>query len=458
MLKRIRRWRHRRAIKNAALKSLELREFMYLDEVSVTSLLSSRLGAIPSEFTDTLTDSTRAELNSSVNANAAVIKSSIGSKYEATRTQNSQVLRKASIQATFKDLLEIERESLALGPVQDRGPILTAKELNDFATDNLNRNSPGIVNEDLLKRGRLIEVEIELQADPIFRVSTIISTFSNIVADSEQLSAHVDPDSLRKATELNIFIDKLMAGLVPIKCRMVDYDAVQIDQQEFLMDRRVIEQIPHPHRPQSIPLYLVGVTEQSLFWKDIRRVLFSRARVKALCRLNYVGPRNSWSPVRLVDVLDEVAPELAEQVNSLTLVLNREMADRKKAEDQISQPGVAILLSYAEQVARQFKLTLDIDDRAQLESLAVENSRLVSELPASRPAFEPIHEYLRGRYGIDIDPATAARLRSIARKEADSIDGKSPEAWHSQSTNTEDDLDISKQERFIDAEIIAIYW
>jgi hypothetical protein len=45
-----RQWRRRWAAKNE--KGM-LREFVYLDEVSVYSLIASRLGPIAAEFTDT---------------------------------------------------------------------------------------------------------------------------------------------------------------------------------------------------------------------------------------------------------------------------------------------------------------------------------------------------------------------------------------------------------------------
>jgi hypothetical protein len=52
MFEQFKAWRQRRRAAPAERKQNALREFVYLDDVSVTSLLSSRLGAIPSEFTD----------------------------------------------------------------------------------------------------------------------------------------------------------------------------------------------------------------------------------------------------------------------------------------------------------------------------------------------------------------------------------------------------------------------
>src|SRR5436190_1821131 len=111
---------------------MELREFVYLDEVSVTSLLSSRLGKVPSEFSD---------------------------------------------------------------------------------SD--------------LRRGRLVEVEVELQADPVFRISAIASAFSELIEGKKRLFAGVDLDAFENVEEINDLLQKLMAGLIPLKCRVTDYVIIE---------------------------------------------------------------------------------------------------------------------------------------------------------------------------------------------------------------------------------------
>ena len=39
-------------------------------------------------------------------------------------------------------------------------------------------------------------------------------------------------------------------------------------------------------RIQPVPLHVVGVSEEALFWKDIKRVLFSRAEFFVMCRVS----------------------------------------------------------------------------------------------------------------------------------------------------------------------------
>ena len=66
-----RQWRRKRASKG---QKTPLREFVYLDEVSVYSLNASRLGSIAAEFTETQTVSLRDEIGSSLGASLGAAK------------------------------------------------------------------------------------------------------------------------------------------------------------------------------------------------------------------------------------------------------------------------------------------------------------------------------------------------------------------------------------------------
>jgi hypothetical protein len=59
---------------------------------------------------------------------------------------------------------------------------------------------------------------------------------------------------------------------------------------------------------------VVALAEAPLFWKDIRRVLFSGSRYSLLCRIGRDGLHDDWTPVKLVDVVRGFAPEVADQM------------------------------------------------------------------------------------------------------------------------------------------------
>jgi hypothetical protein len=73
----------------------------------------------------------------------------------------------------------------------------------------------------------------------------------------------------------------LLVGLVPLRASAVDYQHATIAGRELIVHRTLLEQLlPEPELVVR-PLQVVGVAEEGLFWRDRRRVLFSRARAIA---------------------------------------------------------------------------------------------------------------------------------------------------------------------------------
>jgi hypothetical protein len=461
MIRWWKQWRQRRRDEPIAQRAKELREFVYLDDVSVTSLLSSRLGKLPSEFTDTLASTSKAEVNANAEASAAtILKSRIGSRYEASRTENSQVLSKATIQATFKRLYDIEEEaqSLVLRPVlPDEQPPAIEKIRKVLALGASNADMyPWIVIAENLKRGRLAEMEVELQADPAFRVSAIFTTFKELTDESADLLGQTDRLSFDKAIEVNRVLEKLMGGLVPLRCRLVDYEVISTRGQTLLIHRRVLEQLPQAERPTTQPLYLVGVAEQSLFWKDIRRVLFSGARFRVLCRLNYEGLRTTWTAVKMVDVLGEVAPTLKSEMDIFGQGMLKLLAENGTTRGKFIEPRLRALSTYGDQLAQHLGFELDDDDRRQIETFASESADLVISVPESRKAFTQITEFISMRSSSEIDPIVAADLRVSACRQYGLTPGGS--AVRTETAAPSRAIEDNGGNKFLDSEIIAIYW
>jgi hypothetical protein len=431
---------------------------VYLDEVSVISLLSSRFGAIATEFTDTLTDSMKAELNSAVSADLAIIKSNVGSRFESTRTQNSQVLRKATIQATFKQLYLSERDRLVVQPLTAalRDGSLSRQDAERLiALPNDKDASPWIIDADQLVRGGLVELEVELQADPIFKVSAIMSTLVEITKGSEDIIPQVDQSELNKVLAVNRILEKLMAGLVPVRCRVLDYAVVTIGQKEYVVHQALLGQLPVSSRPTTRPLHLVGVAEQALFWKDIRQVLFSGARVRVLARLNYAGVSKSWTPVKLVDVLRVVLPGIADEINQAGSRMLQAMVNNAVDQAGVSdfEQRAAALVAYGESLAGHYGLNLDSETRSYLALLASENAHALASVAEGRQAFQAIDDALK--HHVEIERTVAAQLRLEAYRQAglSVYAGAAPQPSLMNPISPSEDPDP-----VLDVEIIAIYW
>ena len=163
-----------------------LREFVYLDEVSLYSMLASRRRGIATEFTEMETASLNAEVGGSAGV-AFGARASVESRVQSEQQRSSQVLRKAIIQSSFRELYQSEQEALALRLLEDQQtPSLGTRTDIEGAFDSLLQGNWVIDPEEIL-RGELIEVEVELEAEPIFHMAVIITTISDLMEEGDDL-------------------------------------------------------------------------------------------------------------------------------------------------------------------------------------------------------------------------------------------------------------------------------
>lgn len=452
---KFRHWRRRR--QRAARKQGEalLREFVYLDEVSVFSLISSGLGSVATEFTATESNSLAAELTGTAGASAGVLKSEIKSRMEATQTQGTQVLRKATVQATFKELYEYVEGGFVLRPATKAPP--DVRDAQDLGTA-LERARKGrwAMPASELARGQLTEIEVELDAEDIFRVGAVVGTFLELSQEVPELLGPDVREQLREALSVNAVLNKLLVGLVPVRGRAIDYVTVEAADQEWVVHRMVLQQLPEGWAPQASALDVVALAEASLFWKDIRRVLFSTSRYSVLCRIGRDGLHNDWTPVKLVDVVRGFAPEVAEQFGAvgqdLVAAMNRGTASQ--GDDSHTKMREA-LQAYGRALAAQYDKEWDPTLVAG-DVIPVDRTRTWTTVEEQRPPFEALTHRLLETYGIDPDRELMATLRHQALVQA----GLVPSAGSAVSQNNAAPAPrpVEPQSRILDTELIAIYW
>lgn len=456
---RFRNWkvkrRRRRSSKRGAKGSL--REFVYLDEVSVYSLLASRKGAVPAEINESESALIRSDIASKASANAGVAKGEVSSSLEAQQGSGTQVVRKALVQSTFKELFDLERQTLPLrvDPLSGSPP-----SFNDAMAvlDHARTTSSGwatLAQE--LRRGTLLEFEVELEAEGIFRMNAIMNSFFEIVEENPKLRGSASLPNLVDGYMTNQLLERLLVGLVPIRGRAVDYCSAMIDSTEVIVHRRVLDDLNDPDIAVR-PLYVVGVTERDLFWRDIRRVLFSHSKYSVLCRLGRDGPQATWTPVKLVDVLQEVSSDLGSSIHEIGGYLDRQgglgsgEAD-DTAQDAAMQNALAI---YASDIVKQYQCEQPSDGSEPLPNLPPKAGDDAYETrEGRRAAFAELTKRLEAQFGLQVEPLVAAQLRQAALDAAGfDMEGNLPE-----QAQAEERVDLPGQEpRYLDSNIVAIYW
>ncbi len=359
------------------------------------------------------------------------------------------------MQSTFKELFDLEAPFLQIRsgyPAGDPPRPTDARGLVELAGSR----DPWVIPAKDLDRGTLLELEVELEAEGIFRMSAIMATFFEIADQNPKFLGAASVTNLMDSFMVNQMLERLMVGLVPIRGRALDYRCVRVEGEDLIVHRAVLREMGAVEGLIVHPLVVVGVAERELFWRDIRRVLFSRSRYSVLCRLTRDGTQSSWTPVKLVDVLKEVAPELGTSIQEAGSFLD---VQRGAAGEQADTVGGELamrgaLTSYAIDLARQHGHELSSSDLAELGVPADEQCRGFAEREQRREAFRQVSKAVGEHFGFEADPLTIAQLRSAALEDAGfDIDGKPPAI-----PTTEEAGEQKSEARYLDTNIVGIYW
>ena len=433
-----------------------LREFVYLDEVSVYSLLASRRGAVVSELTETLSLTTTAEVGGSARASAGVLGSDVQSKMQDSQTSGTQVVRKAIVQASFKELIELQHGTLALRPHDADESAERPRNGDEFeaaAADGRWRDR--VLDAGQLRRGDLIEMRVELEAAPIFRFGATISSLIDMFKDTPELMGLDARAGMAQGVAVSKVLDALLAGLVPIRGRCIEFRHVTIGERSWVVHNGLLGDLVADETVEIRPLYLVGVAEAALFWKDIRRLLFSHSSYTVLCRLGRHGTSNKWTPVKLVDVVREFLPDVARQIDDAQEgLLSLAASDVAQIQDARRRALADALEHYGGQ--RLYHAQLEVDAHVDGDAAAIAATLTGSSVETMRQAFAAIDRRLSERHDLPPDDALRAAER---RAEALAASGLEPDGTLVASPVPRSAPGRGEpRERYLDSEFIAIYW
>lgn len=451
-------WRGLRRRRAAGKKKAPLREFVYLDEVSVYSLLASRLGPIATEFTETETATLQGEVSSAVGASSGIAKAEVGSRIGSGHTTGTQVVRKSVVQTAFKELYELEEHDLVLRPRMESELPPPPSDWDALPQAGVEEPlSAFVLSSETMRRGFLFEAEVELSADPVFQISTVVSSLLELFNESPELFGPEILEDISTASSVGRVLEKMLVGLVPLRGRVLDYEVLELGGTEWIAHRSLASELSAREGIVRRDLFIVGVAEEALFWKDIRRVLFSKSQFRVLCRIGKNGLRESWTPVKLADVLAEVSPDIGAQLDhasSTAIGLMQKTGAGKTNDSKRIRRMEAALVRYGCALAKHHGEIIPYEElEAEAEEPAAERDFL--DIQSRRHAFAAITKYVDNLLGVTTDPLTAAHLREAALIGVGfSLDGK----FTAGSTAQLQGGKIDDDARYLDSEIVAIYW
>lgn len=453
-MNRWQRWRQQRRWKRAARKHPDpLREFVYMDDVSVYSLVASQVGLIVTELTETQATSLQSEVSAGVGATMPFAKAEAGSKVQAGENHSSQVLRKAIIQTTFKQLHEAASGSGTLGVrVIDTATVPRVQAVEDIRRlAGAEQGSSWVFRPEDLCRGDLVEMDVELEAEPIYQASAVISGMLDIVQDDPTAFGLQDLGEMGQLRLVSRMLDKVLAGLVPVRGRCLHYVAMEVDGQDWLVHQKLASQLTGEATVR--PVFIVGVAQQALFWKDVRRVLFSRSNYRVLARLSAGAIQKSWTPVKLVDVIGGVIPDFAATMDTMnrTVLSAMSTAVAARSTDPRAMQVNAAKRTYASLLAARCGIDVSDNDLGAAGLLDTPSVSADVTVLDWRELLAPIAAYVQERSQTPIDRETAADYRVAAISSAGLLE-------HSVSSASPAPEAEPPGDRFLDSEIVAVYW
>lgn len=446
--RRLLKRRGERSVRQQPTERRPLREFVYLDEVSLTSLLVSQKDTIPEQVTSGRLTSDEAELHSRASVGVAATKIESTARYQTTNSNSVESSRKAVVQTLFNEFRDDHELQLIL---EDNGdppePIVVDDDGRPIAI-------PGWAS-DSIQRGGLIEVTVTLDVDPVFKLGTMVSEFSAMAADYPEMAGQAGSEMLRAATPVNKVLDRLLAGLIPLRASAVNLSAITVDKSEYIVRTADITELDLPRRPVEI----VGVTEHIGYWKDIRRVLFSSGEFKILCRVSRSGLHRTWTPVKVAHLFEDVAPTLVDQIDAASRMGSAGATTAIVRDHRLSL--LRALTKYVELVAERQSSELQRPTPDELMSVAAAVGADAS-LTAQRDAFRAVRDQLEHfNPELELDASTDLELRRSAREAAGLSTLPSLQASRG-SSDGESPMQVAdarrEDARLIDVEVVAIYW
>lgn len=428
-----------------------LREFVYLDEVSLASLLASQKGEITENITSQSGDQSIAEVGGKIASNTPLMPSGeLNSRFQTTNSSSLQTVRKANAQSLFRELHKLDY-------LRKIKPV----EVSDSATsmDDLRASRFGQVvhQESDLKRGDLVEFKVRLSASWIFQMSTMVAEFSEMFDESPTLfMGHVKFTDLYQAKNANKIISKLLAGLIPVDGVVSDYVVVCDGTDKLIAHRDAVSRLDTDHRP----LRIVGVTDHLAYWKDIRRVLFADNEFTMLCRLSKSGIQNDWNPIKVADIFREFAPDLSQQIEtaSKAAMVQSAAGQRDERVEPVPSQLALALVRYKDLLLSEMEHNVADDELSELD-------RLISSLPlentsaeGQRAAFARVKGLIEVSTQRQIDSSVDFAARETVRKNLDLPLFPRTKTQEDQPPMIESTMVQERESNLLDVEVVAIYW
>lgn len=410
----------------------DLREFVYLDEISVRSLLASTgEGGIVSETVDEEMRRRRSGSNvgGSVSAGPASVNAKVSEESEHQKTR---------VETRNYDLIQSKFTRLYKSDVVEK-----KLALNQIPKEDESINDPfsGLTTSELT-RGDVIELRVNISANLLFRLYRTISYFADAFEDQ------IDSDT----EEMLELIGSSLGNRIPVVGKAVDYKVV--DEEDGKTIKRSAE-LDSDKKEDTEDLEIVTLLNLDSLWVNPIQTLFNNDRFVVYCRVEDVDIER-WYPLKVTRAINSLSEPAAEN-------LNREFEQGlQDVRNQLSEiqnftdwsTGSAAQWSqdiqqYTESLEDEYDQDVSEDEQEQLivEALGtIDVGDEVSQTAQRKKVFNAYTDSFIEMF--DLDPISSEKRQQL-RSDTSETDG---------ARNQTDRLEGSSNVFRIEAKTVAMYW
>jgi len=421
-----------------------IREFVYLDEVSVESLLASVDGEVLVQRTTSESRSTESGFGGTLGANTPFGKASFAPTLKKTRGNEVQELRKSVAQSAFARFRNRNFHRFVIRPLKARVPKYVQRRLLKHDPKALRKYGQGLPLRDL-RRGDLLEIDATIAAADIFKARTAISAITDVVDANPAFLTTELRDQLGLAKPLISLIDSLNGDAIPVRGESTTIATTEIGGEPWLVSAGTVI------GSAGETVTLDSQAFARWFWGDVGRILFRPARYKMLCRVLSTevrdGPTNSY----VGSILRTVSDDLAETVDGLgSTFLSALRAGHEEATSGTSSPVASeVVVRYLQLLGEARGTEAPVLSPKEAGALSAVDLKQLS-VPAQVSFFQAVDE------AVGVDPPAVpdvmrADMRDLVRTEF----GLWP--WSNQPQAAAAEAQRSSSP-LLEVAIVAVYW
>ncbi|MCU1417162.1 MAG: hypothetical protein JWP32_1336 [Schumannella sp.] len=283
----------------------EIREFVYLDEIGVESMLAAVDGEVLVQTTNSNTRTREFSL-AGAQGDVALGTPAVSTGLKLGRTRGQEETRKSVAQSAFARFRSNNSQSFVLRYARTYRP-RAKRRIDALDTGALRKHGAGVRIADL-RRGDLVELEVTLTAADSYQVRTAINAVGDVVNSFPDLLPLEQRAVFRQIRPITALIDNLNGEAVPVVAVLPNLRKVTIAGEDWLT---------LTPGESSAAVELHATTMPNWYWGDLGRTLFQSRRYTILCRIVDPELHSETSASYVGAILNYVHPQLAETVDNI---------------------------------------------------------------------------------------------------------------------------------------------